>query len=150
MPILRIAAPAFFANRFYPSMKRPLLDISPDEFKAWVVEQGYPAYHAQQVLRWVFERRAEGFDGMSDIPKRLRAALDATWTAFETSIAYHHVSPDGTDKLLLRCADGRQVECVLMAEDERRTICISTQVGCGMGCIFCASGLKGSSGTSRG
>jgi 23S rRNA (adenine2503-C2)-methyltransferase len=124
-------------------MKRPLLNASPEEFRAWVIEQGHPAYHARQVLRWVFERRAEGFEGMSDIPKGLRERLDAGWTVFETRGAYHHVAPDGTDKLLLECADGRRVECVLMAEDDRRTVCISTQVGCGMGCVFCASGLKG-------
>jgi 23S rRNA (adenine2503-C2)-methyltransferase len=61
----------------------------------------------------------------------------------QTSVVHHHVAPDGTDKLLLGCRDGRRIECVLMAEDDRRTICISTQVGCGMGCVFCASGLGG-------
>ena len=124
-------------------MKRPLLDASPEELSAWVVGQGHPAYHARQVLRWVFERRAEAFAGMSDLPKALRERLEAEWTVFATRVAYHHVAPDGTDKLLLECADGRRVECVLMAEDDRRTVCISTQVGCGMGCVFCASGLKG-------
>src|SRR5262249_9161803 len=99
--------------------------------------------HARQVYRWVFEKRAEGFDGMSDLPKALRAQLDEEWEVFATSVAHHHVAPDGTDKLLLGCADGRKVECVLMAEDDRRTVCVSTQVGCGMGCVFCASGLKG-------
>ncbi len=59
------------------------------------------------------------------------------------TVATHHVAPDGTDKLLLECRDGRRIECVLMAEEDRRTVCISTQVGCGMGCVFCASGLKG-------
>jgi 23S rRNA (adenine2503-C2)-methyltransferase len=108
-----------------------------------MVERGHSAYHARQVFRWVFERRAEGFEGMSDLPKRLREELEAEWSVFSTSIALHHVSPDGTDKLLLECVDGRRVECVLMAEEDRRTVCISTQVGCGMGCVFCASGLRG-------
>lgn len=124
-------------------MKRPLLDASPEDFREWVVAQGHPAYRARQVLRWVFEGRAEHFAGMSDVPRALREALDAAWTVFQADIAYHHVAPDGTDKLLLQCADGRRVECVLMAEETRRTVCISTQVGCGMGCVFCASGLKG-------
>ncbi len=124
-------------------MKRPLLDASPDELKAWIQDQGHPPFHARQILRWVFQHRAERFDQMSDLPKTLREQLDAEWTVFATSLAHHHVSPDGTDKLLLECTDGRRVECVLMAEDDRRTVCISTQVGCGMGCVFCASGLKG-------
>ena len=62
---------------------------------------------------------------------------------FGTRVAYHGVAPDGTDKLVLECRDGRRIECVLMAEGSRRTVCLSTQVGCGMGCVFCASGLKG-------
>src|SRR5438045_3005743 len=124
-------------------MKRPLLDANPDDLKAWMVENGHKGFHARQVYRWVFERRAESFGVMSDLPKELRERLDAEWSVFSTSSAYHHVAPDGTDKLLLECSDGRKVECVLMAESDRRTVCVSTQVGCGMGCVFCASGLKG-------
>ena len=124
-------------------MKRPLLDATPDELKGWLANRGCPGYRAGQVLRWVFEGRAEGFGAMSDLPKRLREELDGEWVVFATTTAHHHVSPDGTDKLLLECADGRKVECVLMAEGDRRTVCVSTQVGCGMGCVFCASGLKG-------
>ena len=80
---------------------------------------------------------------MSDLPKSLRAALAEEWRVFSTEIAQRHQSPDGTDKVVLRCSDGRLIECVLMHEQDRRSICISTQVGCGMGCVFCASGLKG-------
>ena len=105
--------------------------------------RGHRPYHARQVYRWVFERRAEGFEGMSDVPKRLRDDLEGHWSTFSMTVSTHRVAPDGTDKLLLECRDGRRVECVLMAEQGRRTVCISTQVGCGMGCVFCASGLKG-------
>ncbi len=123
--------------------RRSLLEGSPQELGAWMVERGHRPYHARQVYRWIFERRAEGFEGMSDVPKRLRDELEEHWSVFSTSVSTHHVAPDGTDKLLLECRDGRRVECVLMAEQDRRTVCISTQVGCGMGCVFCASGLKG-------
>ncbi|WP_422931658.1 23S rRNA (adenine(2503)-C(2))-methyltransferase RlmN [Singulisphaera sp. PoT] len=108
-----------------------------------MVERGHPKFHARQVLRWIFRQRAERFESMSDLPKSLRLQLEEEWSVFSTEISHHHLSPDGTDKLLLGCHDGRKIECVLMAEDDRRTICISTQVGCGMGCVFCASGLKG-------
>jgi len=124
-------------------MKRPLLESTLGELEAWMEERGHRRYHARQVLRWVFEHRAEGFASMTDLPKALRQQLDDEWTVFGAQVVYHHVAPDGTDKLLLECADGRRVECVLMAEEDRRTVCISTQVGCGMGCVFCASGLKG-------
>src|SRR3712207_980071 len=124
-------------------MKRPLLDATTEELAAWMEERGHRRFHARQVLRWVFKHRAERFEAMSDLPKALRQQLDAEWTVFGTEVVHHHVAPDGTDKLLLVCGDGRRIECVLMAEEDRRTVCISTQVGCGMGCVFCASGLKG-------
>ena len=123
--------------------KRSLLEVSPEELGSWMAERGHKPYHARQVFRWVFERRAEAFAGMSDVPLRLRDELESSWSIFSTTVSTHHVSPDGTDKLLLECQDGRRIECVLMAEEGRRTVCISTQVGCGMGCVFCASGLKG-------
>jgi len=124
-------------------MKRHLLDGTPEELKGWLFERRYPSFHAVQIFRWVFELRAETFDAMSDLPKKLRQELGDEWELFSTTVSLHHVAPDGTDKLLLACGDGRRVECVLMAEDDRRTVCISTQVGCGMGCVFCASGLRG-------
>ncbi len=139
----RASSPPHGSLATIPLMKRPLLEATSEELKAWVVERGHPSYHARQVLRWVFPRRAEGFESMSDVPKELRQQLDAEWTVFGTRFVYHSAAPDGTDKLLLECPDGRRVECVLMAEDDRRTVCVSTQVGCGMGCVFCASGLKG-------
>jgi 23S rRNA (adenine2503-C2)-methyltransferase len=124
-------------------MKRPLLDVTTRELAAWMADRGEPGFRARQVVRWVFDRRAEDFGAMTDLPVRLRAALEEQWTVFGTRLVHHDVAPDGTDKLLLACGDGRRIECVLMAEDDRRTVCISTQVGCGMGCVFCASGLKG-------
>ncbi|QEH35939.1 putative dual-specificity RNA methyltransferase RlmN [Aquisphaera giovannonii] len=123
--------------------RRPLLDASADELRAWVEARGHRAFRARQVREWVIQRRAESFEGMTDVPLALRRQLDEGWVVFGTKVAFHGVSPDGTDKLLLECLDGRRIECVLMAEDRRHTICISTQVGCGMGCVFCASGLKG-------
>ncbi|WZP00874.1 23S rRNA (adenine(2503)-C(2))-methyltransferase RlmN [Isosphaeraceae bacterium EP7] len=124
-------------------MKRPLLQATTAELAGWMAERGYPGYRAKQVIRWVFERRGTQFDAMSDLPKGLRADLEAEWVVFQMEIAHQSVAPDGTDKLLLSCSDGRRVECVLIPEGDRRTVCISTQVGCGMGCVFCASGLKG-------
>lgn len=105
--------------------------------------RGFPAYRARMVVDWVFRRRAERFEQMSDLPRMLREQLEADWQVFGTAVAHQSVAPDGTDKLLLACEDGRRVECVLMAEEDRRTVCVSTQVGCGMGCVFCASGLRG-------
>jgi 23S rRNA (adenine2503-C2)-methyltransferase len=80
---------------------------------------------------------------MTDLPANLRAELAREFTPLGTRIERSFVSADGTHKLLLRLSDGNLVECVLLQETDRRTVCVSTQVGCGMGCIFCASGING-------
>jgi 23S rRNA (adenine2503-C2)-methyltransferase len=80
---------------------------------------------------------------MTDLPRRLREEMAADFTPLATAIDRHLVSSDGTEKLLLRLDDGQVVECVLLREADRRTVCVSTQVGCGMGCVFCASGIGG-------
>ena len=124
-------------------MKRSLLDATAGELKAWIEERGHPSFHANQVLRWVFQHRAERFEGMSDLPGACASSSTPSGRSSAPRSSHHREAPDGTDKLLLACRDGRRIECVLMAEEDRRTVCISTQVGCGMGCVFCASGLKG-------
>ena len=126
-----------------PCSKRYLLEASVEELKGWLTSRGHPGYRVRQVLQWVIQHRAESFEPMSDLPLVLRQQLALSWSVLSTRIAFHGSSPDGTDKLLLECRDGRRIECVLMAEERRHTVCISTQVGCGMGCVFCASGLKG-------
>ncbi len=115
-----------------------------------MAEKGERPFHARQVAKWVFEKRAEGFAGMSDLPKDLRERLDEEWTVFAGSGGsgrpHHNVAPRWNGQAFARLSCEhlvRKIECVLMAEDDRRTVCVSTQVGCGMGCVFCASGLKG-------
>ncbi len=124
-------------------MKRPLLDASIGDLEDWMAARSVPRFHARQVWRWVFERRAEDFSAMSDLSKATREALAEQWCVYQMEETHSRISPDGTEKLLLSGRDEKAVECVLMAEAARRTVCISTQVGCGMGCVFCASGLKG-------
>ncbi len=80
---------------------------------------------------------------MTNLPQSLREELAGEFALWSTQIARHTRAEDGTEKLLLTLADGGQIECVLLRDEVRRTICISTQVGCGMGCVFCASGLDG-------
>jgi 23S rRNA (adenine2503-C2)-methyltransferase len=122
---------------------RAILDAGPAELTTWLAERGQPPLRARQIHRWLIAGRAESFAAMTDLPNALRADLAADWSSFGTQIARHLRSADGTQKLLLRLNDGRLIECVLIPERDRRTACISTQVGCGMGCVFCASGLDG-------
>ena len=119
------------------------LDALPDELRAWLAERGQPTMRAKQIRRWILEGRAESFADMSDLPKDLRAELAISFAPLGTRVEKHLTAADGTHKLLLRLHDDRMIECVLIQEPPRRTACISTQVGCGMGCVFCASGING-------
>jgi 23S rRNA (adenine2503-C2)-methyltransferase len=123
--------------------RRPFLDVPSEEMLAWLRERGQASMRARQIQRWIFDGRAVSFEQMSDLPKKLREELSASFRPLASEIVRHLESNDGTHKLLLRLQDGQVVECVLLQEANRRTVCISTQVGCGMGCVFCASGLGG-------
>lgn len=119
-----------------------LLDYLP-KLKDWMNRRKHPAFRTPQVYQWLFEKRVNDFDAMTNLPQSLRELLASSFNVFTTTIANHSVSDDGTEKLLLRLHDGALVECVLLREEHRRTICVSSQVGCAMGCVFCASGLDG-------
>lgn len=120
-----------------------LLAQSTHDLETWLVGQHAPKYRAEQVRRWLFARRVGEIEAMSDLPKELRASLARDFTLWTSRVVTHRQAADGTEKLLLEWSDGQRIECVLIRERERCTICISTQVGCAMGCVFCASGLDG-------
>jgi len=109
----------------------------------WLKERGYPTYRAKQIWKWIYEGRAESFEDMTDLPKALRNELTEHLLFWTSTVVAHQEAEDGTEKLLLQMADGGRIECVLLREEGRRSICVSSQVGCGMGCVFCASGLDG-------
>jgi 23S rRNA (adenine2503-C2)-methyltransferase len=120
-----------------------LLEPSSEALPTWLADRGLPAYRRAQIRRWLFASRVRGFAEMTDLPQDLRDLLAADFQLWSAQVSRHNTSEDGTEKLLLTLADGEQIECVLLRDAARRTICISTQVGCAMGCVFCASGLAG-------
>jgi 23S rRNA (adenine2503-C2)-methyltransferase len=125
-------------------MARPLInDLSRTELAEWCQAQGEQKFRADQIRKWIFGKRIGDFEAMTDISAGLRRKLAEEFDFSASEVSAHQVSQDGTEKLLLQLRDGERIECVLMREDDRRTICVSTQVGCGMGCVFCASGLLG-------
>jgi 23S rRNA (adenine2503-C2)-methyltransferase len=125
-------------------MSLPLLcDLSRDELAHWCQVSGEQPYRADQIRKWIFGKRVADYESMTDLSAGLRKKLAESFAILSSRVARHQTSCDGTEKLLLELSDGENVECVLMREDERRTVCISTQVGCGLGCVFCASGLLG-------
>jgi 23S rRNA (adenine2503-C2)-methyltransferase len=122
---------------------RSLLATDESQLLEWLAERGEGAYRLRQIEKWIYQKRATSFDLMSDLPQALRDELAAAFIILSSKIAHHHQADDGTEKLLLQLTDGKRIECVLLRDGIRRTICVSSQVGCAMGCVFCASGLDG-------
>ena len=117
--------------------------MSLEELTAWFKDRGEPAFRAKQVFRWLY-RGVTSFEEMSNLSKTLRRKLAETCTLTPPTVARKQVSAqDGTIKYLWRLADGSCVESVLMRYQHGNTVCISCQVGCRMGCAFCASTVAG-------
>ena len=143
--LMELSVPAShgcFDVRGAKSMKH-LLDLDVSELQQWLAGRGQPKFRAKQIRRWAFQGRAESFDDMSDLPQTLRAELAAEFRLWITTVVRHDIAADGTEKLLLETPGGGRIECVLLFDGVRRSICVSSQVGCAMGCVFCASGLDG-------
>jgi 23S rRNA (adenine2503-C2)-methyltransferase len=136
--------------KFTPE-KSALFGETLDSLTAHLRELGEPAFRAKQILDWVYKKRARTWDAMTNLPKPLRTKLEATFDLTPSTLVLSKESNDVTDKLLLELRDGSLIESVIIRapqdnvgeEHSRKTICISTQVGCAMGCVFCASGLAG-------
>ena len=132
-----------------PAPPRSLLDLDAAGLKDWLVDRGEKPFRAKQIRAGVFGGRAGSVSEITTLPAPLRAKLVGELPLFTGEVVDHRVARDRTEKLLLRFPDpsgktsGHHVECVLMRETGRRTVCISTQVGCAMGCVFCASGIGG-------
>lgn len=123
--------------------KLSILEQSEHSLIRWFVDRDLPKYRARQVLSSIYQRRIDSFSDMTELPKDLRMKLDEHFCIFKTKTAESQQSEDGTEKLLLELPDGGRIECVLLRDGPRRSVCLSSQVGCAMGCVFCASGLDG-------
>lgn len=109
-----------------------------------LTDLGQPKFRALQMWQWLYQHAAPDFASMTNLPKSLREQLTNQLTFPQMTTAAEQLSRDGqTEKVLWQLADGRFIETVLMRYDKRRTLCISTQAGCAMGCVFCATGQMG-------
>src|SRR5215813_13812801 len=116
-----------------------------------VREMGEPRYRARQIADWLYQKRVQAFDKMTDLPREFRNRLTEEFSFSKIEIVRLLGSRDTTRKFLFRLADESLIESVLIpaspalygSRSDRRTICVSTQVGCAYGCKFCASGLEG-------
>jgi len=124
-----------------------LLGLTPEAARAtlveWLAARGEPAYRLRQVLPRLWQRPVGTWADATELPAALRTALADAFPLFRLTLATRQVSSDGTEKFLWTLADGEAIESVLIPEGKRRTLCISSQAGCALGCVFCATGRMG-------
>jgi len=113
------------------------------ELEAWVASLGERPYRARQIMSWVYEKEASSFEVMTELPQSLRARLDSMAYISHFSVKGVIRSSDGTQKFLFTLEEGSTIESVLIPEKRHHTICVSTQLGCALGCAFCLSGKRG-------
>ncbi|MBI3769936.1 MAG: 23S rRNA (adenine(2503)-C(2))-methyltransferase RlmN [Deltaproteobacteria bacterium] len=123
--------------------RRDIFELSLAEIESWCAERSLPRYRAQQVTSWLYQRGLRDFQEMTNVPRPLRDALVTSFTIGSLELAMLSRSSDGTQKLLFRLRDGATIESVLIPDGARLTLCVSTQVGCAMGCTFCATATLG-------
>lgn len=123
------------------SQKLVIRNLSLNELTTFFIELGEPGFRANQVYEWLWKKSAMQFSEMSNLPKALRLLLEEKFTINPITIDFEQKSNDGTIKCRFKLHDGHMVEGVLIPADNRMTACVSSQVGCNLGCTFCATGF---------
>ena len=120
-----------------------LAELERPALEAALLERGHEAFRAGQIFRWIYRRGVTDLAAMTDLSMELRSRLAEELALTTPALAHREVSADGTQKFLLRLADGRHIESVFIPDTPSMTFCISTQVGCAMACAFCLTGKMG-------
>ncbi|NJD69358.1 MAG: 23S rRNA (adenine(2503)-C(2))-methyltransferase RlmN [candidate division NC10 bacterium] len=120
-----------------------LKGLSLEEMEQLAADQGEPTYRGRQLFHWIYGRGARTFTAMPDLPTAFRTRLAEHTSVGALALLAREVARDGTRKYLFGCADGRAIETVLIPDEERLTVCLSTQVGCALACAFCLTGKMG-------
>ena len=118
-----------------------IYNLNLKDLEDYLISKNLKPFRAKQIFKWLYEKRVESFEQMSDISKDLQAQLKDDFLIETLKIKDHQISKDGTQKFLFEMEDGALVESVLMVFEYGFSACLSSQVGCNMGCTFCASGL---------
>ncbi|MHB8381031.1 MAG: 23S rRNA (adenine(2503)-C(2))-methyltransferase RlmN [Candidatus Binataceae bacterium] len=118
-------------------------DLLLDDLEAAVAAAGERPYRARQIAHWLWQKGVDSFDAMRDLPAALRIELADRFTLGPAAVSAVRRSTDGTRKLLVRLGDGEEIETVIIPSEDRTTLCLSSQVGCAMGCEFCATARMG-------
>jgi 23S rRNA (adenine2503-C2)-methyltransferase len=126
------------------AVQRPdLADLERPALEAALETLGHKRFHAGQIFRWIYRRGVTDASAMTDLSHDLRVLLAREFTLSTPALVHRETSADGTEKFLLRLADGRHIESVFIPDTPSMTFCISTQVGCAMACAFCLTGKMG-------
>lgn len=137
------AAPARRVKKEKPNLKPSIYSLRLDELKEWLTANGEKPFRAAQIFEWLYEKRVKTYDEMTNLSKSLREKLQQEFAFTTLSTIIKQESKDGTIKFLFQLQDGYSIETVLMRHDYGNSICVTTQVGCRIGCTFCASTLGG-------
>jgi len=136
-------APTRRVKKEKPNLKPSIYSLRLEELKDWLTENGEKAFRAAQIFEWLYVKRVKTYDEMTNLPKGLREKLEAEFALTTLSTIVKQESKDGTIKFLFQLQDGYSIETVLMRHEYGNSICVTTQVGCRIGCTFCASTLGG-------
>ncbi|MFJ8459770.1 MULTISPECIES: 23S rRNA (adenine(2503)-C(2))-methyltransferase RlmN [Lysinibacillus] len=131
------------AKKEKPNLKESVYSLQPKQLEEWLKENGEKPFRAAQIFDWLYNKRVKTFDEMSNLSKGLRDKLEASFVLTTLSTIIQQESKDGTIKFLFQLQDGYSIETVLMRHEYGNSICVTTQVGCRIGCTFCASTLGG-------
>ena len=123
--------------------KIDLKSLSKDDVESFIKDAGLPSFRSRQILHWIYERYAQSLEEMTELSKKLREELAERAYISNLTLLNRLTSHDGTEKFLFGLEDGETIESVLIPDEERLTLCISSQVGCAMGCVFCLTGKSG-------
>ncbi len=126
-----------------PQKKENILELDRGQLVQWFEDRAVASYRADQVMKWLYIHGEDDFDRMTDLSKAIRAMLADHFVVGRLHIDREKVSEDGSRKYRLRLSDGAMIEAVLMPERNHSTLCVSSQVGCAMGCRFCMTGAGG-------
>ncbi len=131
-------------NQFMPNFEKPsIYSLQLNELKDWLADHEQQGFRAKQIFDWLYIKRITSFDDMSNLSKELRQLLEDNFSITTLKTVVKQESKDGTIKFLYELQDGYTIETVLMRHDYGNSVCVTTQVGCRIGCTFCASTLGG-------
>ncbi|MFF2177012.1 23S rRNA (adenine(2503)-C(2))-methyltransferase RlmN [Lysinibacillus sp. NPDC058147] len=131
------------AKKEKPNLKESVYSLQPKQLEEWLTENGEKSFRAAQIFDWLYNKRVKTFEEMSNLSKGLREKLEASFALTTLSTIIQQESKDGTIKFLFQLQDGYSIETVLMRHEYGNSVCVTTQVGCRIGCTFCASTLGG-------